>query len=159
MVEVVWFRFQQCLIRLTMLLVEGSSETRTFRDLFNHVFRSPQYGKWISCEGHLFFWKCSKFKLHFKNSATNSENSFSLRHNIIWIGYLKLSLLRTEYLSAAVNMLTDILSALYITKQSQLPSKWSKNMIKVLWFRFQKCLVSLTCCFPKCPLKRDFLQI
>ena len=31
-------------------------------------------------------------------------------------------------------------------------------MVKVVWFRFQQCLVPLTCCFTKGPLKEDFLE-
>ena len=64
-----------------MLLVEGSSETVIFRYLFNNVFRSPNVQKYISYEGRLFFLKRVK-----------SESS--------------LSLLRREYLSSAVNVLT-----------------------------------------------------
>ena len=41
MVKVVWFRFQKCLVPLTMLLPEGSSERGLFRDLFSHPFRNP----------------------------------------------------------------------------------------------------------------------
>ena len=40
-VKVVSFRFQQYLILFAMLLVNRSSETWLFRDLVNHVFRSP----------------------------------------------------------------------------------------------------------------------
>ena len=54
MVKVVPIRSQQCLVPLSMLLVEGSSERGLFRDLFNHVFRSPELRKYISYEGHLF---------------------------------------------------------------------------------------------------------
>ena len=32
-------------------------------------------------------------------------------------------------------------------------------MVKVAWFRFQQCLVPLTCRFPKGSLKMDFLDI
>ena len=32
-------------------------------------------------------------------------------------------------------------------------------MVKVMWFRFQKCLVPLTFCFPIVPLKIYFLEI
>ena len=33
------------------------------------------------------------------------------------------------------------------------------NTTKVLWFRFQTCLGTLTYCFSKHPPKRDFLDI
>ena len=41
MVKVMSFRFQQYLILFAMLFVNRSSETALFRDLVNHVFRSP----------------------------------------------------------------------------------------------------------------------
>ena len=60
-------------------------------------------------------------------------------------------------------MLTNILRTLDITKRhffpTQLPSQRLINMVKVVWFRFQKCLVPLPCCFPKGLLKGDFLEI
>ena len=40
MVKVLLFRFQQCFVPFTMLLVEGSSETRFVKHLSNHVFQS-----------------------------------------------------------------------------------------------------------------------
>ena len=42
---------------------------------------------------------------------------FFLRDNCISIGCLKLSVLRGGYLSSAVNMLTNILKTLHITKR------------------------------------------
>ena len=37
-----------------MLLLEGSSETGPFRPLFNRIFRSPYFRKYISYERHHF---------------------------------------------------------------------------------------------------------
>ena len=48
------FRLQQCFDPFAMLSVEGSSETRLFRHLSSHVFRSRYFRKYISYEGHLF---------------------------------------------------------------------------------------------------------
>ena len=31
-------------------------------------------------------------------------------------------------------------------------------MVKLVWFTFQQCLVPLTCCFPKGPLKGDLSE-
>ena len=81
----------------------------------------------------------------------------------MWIGCLKLSVLTREYLSSVINMLTNILKNLHITKRvlfpTQLPSQWSINMVKVVWVKFQHCLLHLTCYFPKGPRKEDFLEI
>ena len=46
----------------------------------------------------------------------NWEKAFSFPDNFIWIGSIKLSLLGTEYLSSAVNVLTNSLKILHITK-------------------------------------------
>ena len=54
------------------------------------------------------FSKCSKFNLDFKYAAKNIENVFFFFwDSCIWIGIVKLSLLRTAYFSSAVNMLTS----------------------------------------------------
>ena len=47
----------------------------------------------------------------------NCENPFSLSDNSICIGSVKLSLLRIEYLSLAVNVLTNSLKILHITQR------------------------------------------
>ena len=61
MVKALPFRFEQCFGPFTMLLVKGSSETRLFRHLSNHVFWSPKihevfFGvqKYMKYEDHLF---------------------------------------------------------------------------------------------------------
>ena len=46
-----------------------------------------------------------KFNLDFKNAVKNGEKVFSFWSNCIWIGIVKLSLLRTEYLPWASNVL------------------------------------------------------
>ena len=55
MTKVLPFRFQQCLVPLTMLLFEGFSEKGLFRHLSNHDFEITYVEKYISYEGHLFF--------------------------------------------------------------------------------------------------------
>ena len=71
MEKVLSFRYQQCFSPITVLLVEGSSETGLFRLLSNHVFQSAQAQKYIIYEGHFFlemfkikskFRKCKKIK-------------------------------------------------------------------------------------------------
>ena len=57
MVKVSPCRFEQCLSAFPMLVVEGYCETALFRYLPNNVFGSPQFCKYISYEGHLFFLK------------------------------------------------------------------------------------------------------
>ena len=66
----------------------------------------------------IFFWKCSKFNPDFKNAKKNPENLFFyFWDNIIWICCIKMSLLRREYFSSAMNVLTASLQILHMTKR------------------------------------------
>ena len=66
--------------------------------------------------GSSFFWKCSKFNVDYENSTKNSEKALSFWDNCVRIGCVKLSLLRKEYLSSAVNVLKNSYKALRLTK-------------------------------------------
>ena len=57
--------------------------------------------------GSSFVSKYLKFNLDFKTAAKNSEKVFCFWDYSIWIGIVKLSLLRTRYFSSAVNVLTN----------------------------------------------------
>ena len=97
--------------------------------------------------GWSFFRKNSKFKPDFKNEKKKWERVFCFWDNCIWIGCVEFSLLRGEYLSWAVNVLTNTLKILRITNKffvSQLLSQWSINMVKVLSFRFRQCFDPFT---------------
>ena len=89
----------------TLTPVERSSETRVFRHLCKHVFRGRWFRKYISYEGHLFFWKCSKFNADLKNAEKNSEKMFCFWDKCISIVCIHLSLLLREYVSLAVTVL------------------------------------------------------
>ena len=109
MLKVLYFRFQQCFRPFTVLFVEGSSELRLFRHLSNNVFRSPYVQKYMSYEGHSFFWKCSKLNVNFENAKRNSEKVFRLWDNCIGRCWHKFCLWTRESLSSAVNGLTKFL--------------------------------------------------
>ena len=66
--------------------------------------------------GSSFFWKCSKFNVDYENSTKNLEKALSFWDNCVRIGCVKLSLLRKEYLSSAVNVLKNSYKALRLTK-------------------------------------------
>ena len=66
--------------------------------------------------GSSCFWKCSEFNLDFGNGRKNSEKAFWFWDNCVRIGCVKLSLLRKEYLSSAVNVLTSSSKTLRLTK-------------------------------------------
>ena len=75
---------------------------------FSESLISENHCLWVSS----FFWKCSKFNIHLRNGSKNSEKDFIFPDNSIWIGCVQLSLLRIEYLSSAVNVLTNSLTIL-----------------------------------------------
>ena len=53
----------------------------------------------------------------FKNAAKNWEIDFSFLDNYIWIGIVKLSLLRTGYFSSAANVLTSSPKIWHVNKR------------------------------------------
>ena len=81
----------------------------------------PRFPEWLISEinqlwGSSFFWKCSKFNVDFENGRKNLEKGFCFWDNCVRICCVKLSLLRREYLSSAVNVLTNSYKALRLTK-------------------------------------------
>ena len=106
MIKMLSYRFERWFGTFTMLLLEGSSETRLFRHLYDHVFWSRNFGntKYTSV---IFFLKYLKFNLDFENALKNWEKVFCFRDNCIWIGIIKLSLLRRGYFSLVRNDLTS----------------------------------------------------
>ena len=112
--------------------------------------------------GWSFFWKCSKFNLALKNAERNSENFFRFWDNCFWIGCLKMSLLGRKHLSSAVNMLTNILKTLHITKRDfskliafTVINKCNKGGPVQIWTVFGPTY-HVAC---QRPLKRHFLDI
>ena len=102
-------------------------------------FRVRNFGN-AECLRVTFFWKCSEFFVDFKNAQKNREQVFCFWDKCIWICCIKLSLLAREYLSPAVNVLTNSLQALHVRPfPTQLPAQWSMNMVKVLSLRLKQC--------------------
>ena len=105
--KVLWFRSQQCLGTLTMLLVKRFSQTGLFRHLSDYVFGVRNFRIAKSMRVILFFSRDLEFIVDFKNSAKNSEKELRFWDNCIWIGTVKLSLLRREYFSLPANVLRN----------------------------------------------------
>ena len=121
MEKVLSFRFQQCFSPITMLFVEGSSETGVLRLLSKHVFRDPQILKYIRYESHVFlemFKMKSKFRKYKKKKKKKIPKGFFFWDNFLSIFCYKLCLLRREYLSSAANGLTDSPKILHITQRN-----------------------------------------
>ena len=81
-----------------MLLVEGSTQTEHFRHLSDYVFGVRNFENTKSMRV-IFFSKFLRFQVDFENAAKNLENFFCWLNNCIRIGIVKLSLLKTGYLS------------------------------------------------------------
>ena len=87
------FRLQQCFNPFAMLSIEGSSETRLFRHLSDHVFQSRYFEKYICYEGvwgWSLFGKCLKINIDFKNPKKKWEKVFCFWDTCIWICGVKL---------------------------------------------------------------------
>ena len=114
-IKMLWCRFQQWLLRSAILLFKGSSETGVFRHLRNHVFGVDNFQN-TKAMRVIFFSKCLKFKLDFKNAAKSSEKVFCFWDNFIWIVIIELSLLRKGYFSSVANVLTSRPKILHVNK-------------------------------------------
>ena len=123
MIKMVWCIFQQCLRTSAMLLLEGSSEAGLFRHLSNLVF-GVRHVRNIKARRVIFFSKYLKFNLDFKNAARNSEKGFCFWDNCIWIGIVKLSLLKTGYFSSAANVLTTTLKSGHVKNRDFFRLNW-----------------------------------
>ena len=91
------------------------------------------------------------------------RKSFCFWDKCIWIGCIKLCILRREYLSLAVNVLKDSLRIFLVTRRHpfQLNYLHSDQWIWQSSCRWDgiSILPDLLCCLSKRPLKRDFLDI
>ena len=116
MIKVMPFIYQQSLVHLTMLLLEGSSETRLLRHLFNRFLESV-ISEIHQLWGSSFFEKSWKFNLDFKIAEESWENNFCVWDNCSWIDCFKFSLLSREYLWPAFNVSTNSPKSFHITKR------------------------------------------
>ena len=76
MIKVWSVRFQQCLGQCSMFSVEECSETGLFRHLYNHVFPSPQFPKYISYQGHLLLENVEKLMGILEMKEKNQKKMF-----------------------------------------------------------------------------------
>ena len=105
----VWDRLQCCLSK--GLLKQDFLDM--YLTTFSAVCNSEVHKQW----GSYFFSKFWELNLYFKKGKNESQKVFRFIVNYISIGCIKMSLLRREYLSSAVNVLTNISKILHITKR------------------------------------------
>ena len=102
--------------RLPCCLLKGPVK-RDFLDIYLTTFSESVISKIQNLGGSSFFKKYLKFNLDFKNAAKNSEKVFCFWDNCIWIGIVKLSLLRTGYFSSVANVLTSSPKIWHVNKR------------------------------------------
>ena len=105
-IKMLWCKFQQCLATSVMLLVEGSSGKEPFRHLSNHVFGVCNFRN-TKAMRVMFFFKRFRISAWLQKSRKRLRKTFFFTDNCIWIGIVKLLLLRTGYLSSASIALTS----------------------------------------------------
>ena len=103
MIKVPSFRLQQCLGPLLCSLGNGMLKGNFSYIYLITFFGDGNFGKISFMRVIFFFRKCSKYNVDLKNREKNWEKVFCLWYNSIWIGSVKLFLLRREYLPSAVH--------------------------------------------------------
>ena len=111
----------------------------------------------------IFFRKWSKFNIDLKNAQKNWEKFFCFWDKCIWICYVKPPLFRREYLSSAVNMLTNSLKISYVTKRDSFTLNYLHSD-QLIWERscgwhWNSVLARLPSCLWSGCLKQDFWEI
>ena len=137
---------------------------RHFLDIYLTTFLWVRnFGNTLAVKVIFFVWNRSKFNIDLKTAEKNGEIIFCFWDNYIWNGCVKLSLLRREYLSLAVNVLTNSLKILLITK-----SDFVNSISFAVSNKYRKCCrradldnvwARLRCCLSKGTEKRHFLHI
>ena len=79
---------------------------KTFLHLSNHVFGVCNFGN-TKAMRVVFFFRALKTSYRFQKCTKKLRKSFFFWDNCIWIGIVKLSLLRTEYYSLIADVLTS----------------------------------------------------
>ena len=103
LIKVMQRRIRQCLGSFTMLPVDGLSETWLFRHLSNYIFRACNFGK-TKAVRIIFFFKMFKIEFRFQKFSKKLRDIICFWDNCIWIGIVKLPLIRTGYFSSAANV-------------------------------------------------------
>ena len=121
--KVLWCGFQQYLGTFTILLVQMSSQIGLSRHLYDYDFGVANFGNTKSMRV-IFFLKIFQVSARFQKSSKNSDKFFCFWDNCIWIGIVKLSLLRTGYFSSAPNVLTNSNKILQVNKRDLFQLNW-----------------------------------
>ena len=147
MIKVIASRFGLCLGTFTMLLLEGSSETKLFRHLCDYVFGVRNFGnkKVIRV---IFFFKTFRISARFEKCSKKLWKSFLfLRQlHLNWYRYLVSFHNTTLFISSqrANKQSQDLACQKERLFPTQLTWQWSMNMIKTRWCRSEPCSGTFT---------------
>ena len=97
--------FNRASERLPCCLSKGPLKLDSL-DIYLTTFSESVISEVQNLRGSSFDSRYWKFNLDFKNATKNSEKKFCFSDNYIWIGIVKLPLLRTGYFSSAAIVLT-----------------------------------------------------
>ena len=111
------------LARLPICFSKGPLK-RDFLDIYLTMFSESVISEIQKLWRSSFFSKPSKFQIDFKNAAKISEKLSCFCYNCIWIGIVKLSLLRTGYFSSVANVLTSSPKILHVNKREFFQLNW-----------------------------------
>ena len=115
----VWARLPYCLSKHPL--------KRDFLDIYLTTFSESVISKLQNLWASSFLSKCSKFQLDFKNAGKSWQKILCFWDNWIWIGIVKLSLLRTGYISWAANVLTSSPKIWHINKRDVFKLNWLES--------------------------------
>ena len=104
-----WTRLPYCLLEDPLKL--------DFLDIYLSTIWESVTSKIHNLWGSSFYWKYLKFNLDLRKWTINSEKDFCFWGNCIWIGIVKLSLLRTGFFSSAANLLTSSPKIFHVSKR------------------------------------------
>ena len=147
------------LARLPCCLSKGPLK-QDFLDIYLTTFSESVVSKRQNLWGSYFASKYLKFKLSFKNAGKIEQKFFCFWDNSIWIGIVKLSLLRTGYFSLSANVLKSSPKIWNVYKrQPNCPGSDQLICQSCCDADFNSASVLLPCSLSKGPLKRDVLEI
>ena len=105
-IKMLWADLNSAWARLPCCLSKGGLKGDVL-DIYLTTFSESVISEMQNLWGSFFFSKDLKFIVHFKCGAKNWEKVFCCWYNCIWIGIIKLSLLRRGYFSSTANVLTS----------------------------------------------------
>ena len=137
-----WIRWKYCdayfnsaLARLPWSLLKGPLKW-DFLEIYLTTFSESVISEIQNLWASSFVSKYWKFNLHFKITVKNWEKLFFFWDSCIWIGIIKLPLLRKWYIWSAAQDLNCQWKRVFPTL---LIWQWSMNILKVLWCWFKQC--------------------